>query len=96
LTLRLYDTLTRSVSEFSEPINSKVKLVYMSVVLPFKARPHIGHLTIRRVVFDVLRRWLVDLGLKVNFGSQRDRYRRQDSAQRTSRRYALVGIGLQV
>jgi len=62
LTLRLYDTLTRSVSEFS-PINSGHVGIYVCGAT-VQGSPHIGHLR-SGVVFDVLRRWLENSRLKV-------------------------------
>jgi cysteinyl-tRNA synthetase len=62
LTLRLYDTLTRSVSEFS-PINSGHVGIYVCGAT-VQGSPHIGHLR-SGVVFDVLRRWLENSNLQV-------------------------------
>ena len=63
MTLRLYDTLTRSVSDF-EPIKKDEVGIYVCGAT-VQGSPHIGHLR-SGVVFDVLRRWLVCSGLKVN------------------------------
>ena len=63
MTLRLYDTLTRSVSDF-EPIKKDEVGIYVCGAT-VQGSPHIGHLR-SGVVFDVLRRWLVYSGLKVN------------------------------
>lgn len=63
MTLRLYDTLTRSVSDF-EPIKKGEVGIYVCGAT-VQGSPHIGHLR-SGVVFDVLRRWLVYSGLKVN------------------------------
>ena len=62
MTLRLYDTLTRSVSDF-EPIKKDEVGIYVCGAT-VQGSPHIGHLR-SGVVFDVLRRWLVYSGLKV-------------------------------
>ena len=62
MTLRLYDTLTRSVSEFT-PINSGHVGIYVCGAT-VQGSPHIGHLR-SGVVFDVLRRWLENSSLKV-------------------------------
>jgi cysteinyl-tRNA synthetase len=64
VSLRLYDTATRSVREFStrEPGKASVYLCGVTV----QAGPHIGHLR-SGVNYDVLRRWLIHSGYAVTF-----------------------------
>jgi cysteinyl-tRNA synthetase len=64
VTLRLYDTATRSVRDFvpREPGKVGVYLCGLTVQAP----PHIGHLR-SGVDYDVLRRWLTHTGHQVTF-----------------------------
>jgi cysteinyl-tRNA synthetase len=64
VTLRLYDTATRSVREFipREPGRASVYLCGVTV----QAGPHIGHLR-SAVNYDVLRRWMTHSGYDVTF-----------------------------
>jgi cysteinyl-tRNA synthetase len=64
VTLRLYDTATRSVRDFTprEPGKASVYLCGVTV----QAGPHIGHLR-SGVNYDVLRRWLLHRGYDVTF-----------------------------
>jgi cysteinyl-tRNA synthetase len=64
VTLRLYDTATRSVRDFvpREPGRAGIYLCGLTV----QSGPHIGHLR-SGVNYDVLRRWLMHSGLAVTF-----------------------------
>jgi cysteinyl-tRNA synthetase len=64
VTLRLYDTLSRTVRDFvpREPGKASVYLCGITV----QSGPHIGHLR-SGVNYDVLRRWLIHRGLDVTF-----------------------------
>jgi cysteinyl-tRNA synthetase len=64
VTLRLYDTATRSVRDFvpREPGRAGIYLCGLTV----QSGPHIGHLR-SGVNYDVLRRWLMHSGLEVTF-----------------------------
>ena len=64
MTLRLYDTLTRSVREFIPRVPGKVAIYLCGVTV--QSGPHIGHLR-SGVNYDVLRRWLVHSGYDVTF-----------------------------
>ncbi|MBX7264896.1 cysteine--tRNA ligase [Micromonospora sp. Llam7] len=64
MTLRLYDTATRSVRDFV-PREAGTVGVYLCG-LTLQAPPHIGHLR-SGVNYDVLRRWLLAAGLRVTF-----------------------------
>ncbi|MGW0431964.1 cysteine--tRNA ligase [Micromonospora sp. NPDC003197] len=64
MTLRLYDTATRSVRDFvpQEPGKVGIYLCGLTVQSP----PHIGHLR-SGVNYDVLRRWFLRTGYEVTF-----------------------------
>ena len=64
VTLRIYDTATRSVRDFvpREPGRASVYLCGLTV----QSGPHIGHLR-SGVNYDVLRRWLIHSGYAVRF-----------------------------
>ena len=62
--LNLYDTKSRSVSEF-KPIKKGEVGIYLCGAT-VQAPPHIGHIR-SGVNFDILRRWLVRSGYKVTF-----------------------------
>ncbi len=62
MTLRLYDTATRSVRDFA-PIEPGRVSMYQCGATPQSA-PHIGHIR-AGVVFDLLARWLKRKGLEV-------------------------------
>jgi len=64
VTLRLYDTVTRSVRDFvpKSPGQASIYLCGLTV----QSGPHIGHLR-SGVNYDVLRRWLVHSGYQVRF-----------------------------
>ena len=64
MTLRLYDTATRSVRDFVPREAGKVGVYLCGLTL--QAPPHIGHLR-SGVNYDVLRRWLVASGFEVTF-----------------------------
>lgn len=64
MTLRLYDTATRSVRDFVPREAGKVGIYLCGLTL--QAPPHIGHLR-SGVNYDVLRRWLLARGLEVRF-----------------------------
>ena len=62
--LNLYDTKSRSISAF-KPINKGEVGIYLCGAT-VQAPPHIGHIR-SGVNFDILRRWLIASGYKVNF-----------------------------
>ncbi|OLB81132.1 MAG: cysteine--tRNA ligase [Actinobacteria bacterium 13_2_20CM_2_71_6] len=64
MSLRLYDTVTRSVRDFvpKTPGQAGIYLCGLTV----QSEPHIGHLR-SGVNYDVLRRWLVRSGYEVRF-----------------------------
>ena len=64
MTLRLYDTATRTVREFSPLVPGKVSLYLCGATV--QAPPHIGHIR-SGVVFDILVRWLKASGYQVTF-----------------------------
>lgn len=63
MSLRLYDTATRSVRPF-EPLRPGVVSLY-NCGATVQWHPHIGHLRGAGVVYDVLRRWLEFSGYEV-------------------------------
>ncbi|AKK11843.1 cysteine--tRNA ligase [Corynebacterium uterequi] len=64
MTLRIFDTATRTLRDF-EPLRPGHASVYLCGATP-QAQPHIGHLR-SGVAFDILRRWLTAQGLDVAF-----------------------------
>ncbi|MEN3360004.1 MAG: cysteinyl-tRNA synthetase [Mycobacteriales bacterium] len=62
MTLRLYDTSTRSVREFVPLVEGQVTVYLCGATV--QAPPHIGHIR-SGVGFDVLRRWLTATGRRV-------------------------------
>ncbi|HEX6500706.1 MAG TPA: cysteine--tRNA ligase [Micromonosporaceae bacterium] len=64
MTLRLYDTATRSVREFIPREPGKVGIYLCGLTV--QSGPHIGHLR-SGVNYDVLRRWLLNRGYQVRF-----------------------------
>ena len=62
MTLRLYDTATRSVREFVPLQPGQVSIYHCGLTV--QASPHLGHIR-KEVVFDVLRRWLTRQGYQV-------------------------------
>ncbi|WP_213453868.1 cysteine--tRNA ligase [Rhizomonospora bruguierae] len=64
MTLRLYDTATRSVRDFVPRVPGQVGVYLCGLTV--QAPPHIGHLR-SGVNYDVLRRWLVRSGYAVRF-----------------------------
>ncbi len=63
-TLNLYDTKSRVISAF-KPIKKGEVGIYLCGAT-VQAPPHIGHIR-SSVNFDILRRWLITTGYKVNF-----------------------------
>ncbi len=55
MTLKLYDTATRTVRDFVPLVDGKVSIYHCGLTV--QASPHLGHIR-KEVVFDVLRRWL--------------------------------------
>jgi cysteinyl-tRNA synthetase len=64
VTLRLYDTATRSVRDFVPRTPGQVGIYLCGLTV--QAGPHIGHLR-SGVNYDVLRRWLLRSGYEVRF-----------------------------
>ncbi|MDG4768335.1 cysteine--tRNA ligase [Solwaraspora sp. WMMD406] len=62
MTLRLYDTATRSVRDFVPRQPGEVSIYLCGVTV--QSAPHIGHLR-SGVDYDVLRRWLTHRGMRV-------------------------------
>ena len=62
--LYLYDTLTRTTSEFTPLVPGKVGIYLCGATV--QAPPHIGHVR-SGVNFDILRRWLSKSGYEVTF-----------------------------
>jgi cysteinyl-tRNA synthetase len=63
VSLRLYDTATRSVRDFVPLVEGKVGIYHCGLTV--QGPPHIGHIR-KEVVFDVLRRWLERSGHEVS------------------------------
>ncbi|GAA4889956.1 cysteine--tRNA ligase [Tessaracoccus lubricantis] len=55
MTLKLYDTASRTVREFVPLVDGKVSIYHCGLTV--QASPHLGHIR-KEVNFDVLRRWL--------------------------------------
>jgi cysteinyl-tRNA synthetase len=64
VTLRLHDTLTREVREFTPLVPGQVSLYVCGATV--QAPPHIGHLR-SGIAFDILIRWLEASGYRVTF-----------------------------
>ncbi len=64
MTLRLHDTATREVRDFS-PLEERRASIYVCG-LTVQSEPHVGHVR-SAVNFDVLRRWLTHQGYDVTF-----------------------------
>ncbi|MDR7330265.1 cysteine--tRNA ligase [Corynebacterium guangdongense] len=64
MSLRIYDTATRSTRDFV-PLREGHASIYLCGATP-QAQPHIGHLR-SGVAFDILRRWLLATGYDVAF-----------------------------
>ena len=62
MSLRLYDTATRSVRDFVPLVEGQVGIYHCGLTV--QGAPHIGHIR-KEVVFDVLRRWLERSGYAV-------------------------------
>jgi len=64
MSLNLYDTASREVSEFKPLVTGEVSMYVCGATV--QAAPHIGHVR-SGVNFDILRRWLLKSGYKVTF-----------------------------
>ncbi|AFM08057.2 cysteine--tRNA ligase [Corynebacterium pseudotuberculosis] len=64
MTLRIFDTGTRSLRDFT-PLREGHASIYLCGATP-QAQPHIGHVR-SGVAFDILRRWLLAKGFDVAF-----------------------------
>jgi cysteinyl-tRNA synthetase len=64
VSLRLFDTATRSVRDFVPRVPGEVGVYLCGLTV--QSPPHIGHLR-SAVNYDVLRRWLLHSGLRVTF-----------------------------
>ena len=64
MSLNLYDTASREVSEFKPLVAGEVSIYVCGATV--QAAPHIGHVR-SGVNFDILRRWLLKSGYKVTF-----------------------------
>lgn len=64
MTLRIFDTGTRSLRDFT-PLREGHASIYLCGATP-QTQPHIGHVR-SGVAFDILRRWLLAKGLDVAF-----------------------------
>ncbi|MBO0856657.1 MAG: cysteine--tRNA ligase [Nocardia sp.] len=64
MTLRLFDTETRTVREFTPLVPGHASVYLCGATV--QGEPHIGHLR-SNVAFDILRRWLLATGLDVAF-----------------------------
>ena len=64
MTLHLYDTATRKISEFKAIEPGKVGIYLCGATV--QAPPHIGHIR-SGINFDILRRWLIASGYEVTF-----------------------------
>ena len=64
MTLRLHDTATREVREFTPLVPGRVSLYVCGATV--QAAPHIGHLR-SAIAFDILVRWLEARGYQVTF-----------------------------
>lgn len=64
MSLHLYDTASREVSEFKPLVAGEVSMYVCGATV--QAAPHIGHVR-SGVNFDILRRWLIKSGYKVTF-----------------------------
>ncbi len=64
MTLRIYDSATRTVRDFA-PLREGEASIYLCG-LTVQSEPHVGHIR-SGVNFDVLQRWLRELGYRVTF-----------------------------
>ena len=64
MTLRLYDTMTRSLRDF-EPVHAGRASIYLCGAT-VQSAPHVGHVR-SNLAFDVIRRWLTYRGFDVTF-----------------------------
>ena len=83
MTLRIYNTQSRSVEPF-ETIEPGVVRMYVCGVTPY-AKAHIGH-AMSSIVFDVIRRYLEYRGYDVRHVPELHRHRRQDHRPRATAR----------
>ena len=64
MSLRLYDTATRTVRDFVPRVAGQASIYLCGLTV--QSPPHIGHLR-SAVNYDVLRRWLMHTGYQVTF-----------------------------
>lgn len=62
MSFRLYDSLTRQITDFRPVVPGKVSIYHCGLTV--QSAPHLGHVR-KEVVFDVLRRWLTHQGYQV-------------------------------
>ncbi len=62
MTFRLYDSMSQQVRDLDPVVPGEVSIYHCGLTV--QSAPHVGHLR-KEVVFDVLRRWLSELGLQV-------------------------------
>ena len=62
MTFRLYDSLSQQVRDLDPVVAGEVSIYHCGLTV--QSAPHVGHLR-KEVVFDVLRRWLTELGYRV-------------------------------
>ena len=64
MTLRFYDTATRSIRDFVPIVPGRAGIYLCGATV--QAKPHVGHIR-SGVAFDVIRRWLTARGFDVTF-----------------------------
>ena len=64
MTVRVYDTSTRTTREFEPLVPGRVGMYLCGATV--QAPPHVGHIR-SGVAFDVIRRWFEATGLNVTF-----------------------------
>ncbi len=62
--IRIYNTLTRRKEEFKPLVEGEVRMYVCGLTVYAKA--HIGH-AMSAIIFDMIRRYLIYRGYKVNF-----------------------------
>ncbi|WP_091523203.1 cysteine--tRNA ligase [Microlunatus soli] len=62
MTFRLYDSATQAVRDLDTVVPGQVSIYHCGLTV--QSAPHVGHIR-KEVVFDVLRRWLTQLGYDV-------------------------------
>ncbi|MEO6958153.1 MAG: class I tRNA ligase family protein, partial [Antricoccus sp.] len=62
MSLRLYDTKTRTTRDFVPLVDGEVSMYICGITV--QGQPHIGHMRFA-VAFDILRRWLTRSGFEV-------------------------------